>query len=299
MPAAISKNAIEARYLAFLETVTHVRAELHRYCARMTGSALDGEDIAQDALFEAYRKLDHFDDTRPLAPWLFGIAHHRCIDFLRRRKMAHGAEDPLFTPEATMPTEPSTAVGAAVELLVLALPPKERACVLLKEVFDYSLEEIAELVDSTVGGVKAALNRGRSKLPTSAVPVRSSPPPDPELREILRLYVERTNRRDWDGLRDLTSADARLRVADAFAGKLADSPYFSKYETWSVPWKLAEGEIDGELVAIVMRHDANEWTPYSLVRLHVTGQKIDCIVDYRYCRWMIPAAGSISVRAAS
>jgi RNA polymerase sigma-70 factor, ECF subfamily len=299
MPAAISKNAIEARYLAFLETVTHVRAELHRYCARMTGSALDGEDIAQDALFEAYRKLDHFDDTRPLAPWLFGIAHHRCIDFLRRRKMAQGAEDPLFTPEATMPTEPSTAVGVAVEHLVLALPPKERACVLLKEVFDYSLEEIAELVDSTVGGVKAALNRGRSKLPTSAVPVRSSPPPDPELREILRLYVERTNRRDWDGLRDLISADARLRVADAFAGKLADSPYFSKYETWSVPWKLAEGEVDGELVAIVMRHDANKWTPYSLVRLHVTGQQIDCIVDYRYCRWMIPAAGSISVRAAS
>jgi RNA polymerase sigma-70 factor (ECF subfamily) len=299
MPAAISKNAIEARYLAFLETVTHVRAELHRYCARMTGSALDGEDIAQDALFEAYRKLDHFDDTRPLAPWLFGIAHHRCIDFLRRREMAQGAEDALFTPEATMPTEPSTAVGAAVEHLVLALPPKERACVLLKEVFDYSLEEIAELVDSTVGGVKAALNRGRSKLPTSAVPVRPSPSPDPELREILRLYVERTNRRDWDGLRDLISADARLRVADAFAGKLANSPYFSKYETWSVPWKLAEGEVDGELVAIVMRHNANEWTPYSLVRLHVTGQQIDRIVDYRYCRWMIRAAGSISVRAAS
>ena len=49
---------------------------------------------------------------------------------------------------------------------MLTLPPKERACVLLKDVFDYSLEEIAELVDSTVGGVKAALNRGRSKLAT-------------------------------------------------------------------------------------------------------------------------------------
>ena len=47
---------------------------------------------------------------------------------------------------------------------MLALPPKERASVLLKDVFEYSLEEIADLVDSTVGGVKAALNRGRSKL---------------------------------------------------------------------------------------------------------------------------------------
>ena len=47
----------DARYRAFLETVTHLRGDLHRYCARMTGSALDGEDVMQESLFEAYRKL--------------------------------------------------------------------------------------------------------------------------------------------------------------------------------------------------------------------------------------------------
>jgi DNA-directed RNA polymerase specialized sigma24 family protein len=47
----------EDRYLAFLETITQVRPRLHRYCSRMTGSVLDGEDVVQDALFEAYRKL--------------------------------------------------------------------------------------------------------------------------------------------------------------------------------------------------------------------------------------------------
>jgi RNA polymerase sigma-70 factor (ECF subfamily) len=67
-------GALEARYLAFLETITHLRASLHRYCSRMTGSVLDGEDIVQEALFQAYRKLETFDDTRPLAPWLFRIA---------------------------------------------------------------------------------------------------------------------------------------------------------------------------------------------------------------------------------
>src|SRR5881396_2432247 len=77
----------EARYLAFLETVTHLRPKLHRYCARMTGSVLDGEDVVQEALFQAYRKLDTFDDVRPLAPWLFRIAHNQCIDFLRRREV--------------------------------------------------------------------------------------------------------------------------------------------------------------------------------------------------------------------
>src|SRR6185369_4375854 len=106
----------------------------------------------------------------------------------------------------------------AVEHLVLALPPKERACVLLKDVFDYSLEEIAELVDSTVGGVKAALNRGRSKLAPAPAPSTEARASNPELSRILHLYVDRFNRQDWDGLRELISADARLRVADRFAG---------------------------------------------------------------------------------
>src|SRR5262244_2855032 len=69
---------LEARYSAFLETITSLRPSLHRYCARMTGSVMDGEDIVQEALFEAYRKLDKFDDSRPLKPWLFRIAHNRC-----------------------------------------------------------------------------------------------------------------------------------------------------------------------------------------------------------------------------
>ena len=75
----------EDRYKAFLETISTLRPSLHRYCARMTGSVMDGEDVVQEALFEAYRKLDQFDDTRPLKPWLFRIAHNRCVDFLRKR----------------------------------------------------------------------------------------------------------------------------------------------------------------------------------------------------------------------
>jgi RNA polymerase sigma-70 factor, ECF subfamily len=77
-----TRGIFETRYLAFLEAVTHLRPSLHRYCSRMTGSVLDGEDLVQEALFQAYRKLDTFDGERPLAPWLFRIAHNRCIDFL-------------------------------------------------------------------------------------------------------------------------------------------------------------------------------------------------------------------------
>src|SRR5260221_14433391 len=96
-------GVFEARYLAFLETITPLRPSLHRYCARMTGSVLDGEDVVQEALFEAYRKLDQFDDRRPLAPWLFRIAHNRCIDFLRRRNVRNEVEVAVMKPDRVMP----------------------------------------------------------------------------------------------------------------------------------------------------------------------------------------------------
>ena len=54
-------------------TVTQLRPRLHRYCSRMTRSVMDGEDVVQDALFEAYRKLDLYDDSRPLAPYLLSF----------------------------------------------------------------------------------------------------------------------------------------------------------------------------------------------------------------------------------
>src|SRR6266508_4105035 len=101
-----ARGPFEARYLAFLETVGHLRPSLHRYCSRMTGSLLDGEDVVQDALFQAYRKLDTFDDTRPLGPWLFRIAHNRCIDFLRRREVRQEAEAEAATPDAVAPEKP-------------------------------------------------------------------------------------------------------------------------------------------------------------------------------------------------
>ena len=294
-----ASGPVDARYLAFLETISTLRPSMHRYCARMTGSVMDGEDVVQEALIEAYRKLDKYDESRPLKPWLFRIAHNRCIDFLRRRGVRDEAEAATTMPEAVSPTEPPTlGVGKAVEHLVASLPPKERACVLLKDVFDYSLEEIAELVDSTVGGVKAALNRARTKLAESSPQANSARNASPELKRIMKLYVDRFNRRDWDGVRELTSADARLNVAERFAGKFADAPYFFNYERWPWPWKLALGGVDGEPVVIVLRRGADTWTPHSAIRFEVVGQRIERIVDYIHCPWVISAATTVTVAKA-
>src|ERR1700722_18463155 len=115
----------EARHTAFLETIVHLRPRLHRYCARMTGSVLDGEDVMQEAVFEAYRKLDTYDDSRELKPWLFRIVPNRCIDFLRRRRAGAEPEAAVAGPASVSPVEAAgRKVDRAVERLVVKLPPK-------------------------------------------------------------------------------------------------------------------------------------------------------------------------------
>jgi len=116
--------------------------------------------------------------------------------------------------------------------------------------------------------------------------------------QLLRLYVERFNRRDWDGVRELASADARLRVADCFAGRLADSPYFLEYERPIISWRMALGTVDGETVVVILRDDASGATPFSVIRLDVVGSRIVRITDYIKSAWILEAAGSVTVEQA-
>jgi RNA polymerase sigma-70 factor, ECF subfamily len=299
-PLLYTVGLFDDRYRAFLETVVEVRPKLHRYCARMTGSVLDGEDVVQESLFEAYRKLDQYDESRPLTPWLFGIAHHRCLDFLRRRETRKNYESAVALPESYSPTLPQAlGIGQALERLVMHLPPMERACVLLKDVLDYTLVEIAELVGSTEGGVKSALSRGRSKL--AALPASPEPMlvPVPASNGLLLLYAERFNRRDWNGLRELTSADAQLRFPNGFMGRLDDSPYFSKCESAPLPWQMEPGELDGLPLLLRMQQQDGHWTLHSVIRLCFENGRVVRISDYYYCPWVLATAGFVSTGVSS
>jgi len=297
-PRLEPSGLFDVRYAAFLQTVAHLRERLHRYCARMTGSALDGEDVMQETLFEIYRKIEKIDDPGALRSWLFRTAHNRCVDFLRNQQTQRRAEANFAVDEIVLPAEPAgQGADRAIERLVIHLPPKERACILLKDVFDYSLEEIADLVGSTVGGVKAALSRGRAKL--AALPsqpiVRPEPWRDPQLSRLLNRYVELFNRRDWNGVRALTSADAQLRVSDCFRGPLSESPYFVEYEKGKANWKMAIGAVDDEIVLLVLHRGEGGWKPVYPVRIEAAGSIVNQISDYYACPWLIRAARSVVI----
>jgi RNA polymerase sigma-70 factor, ECF subfamily len=117
----------------------------------------------------------------------------------------------------------------------------------------------------------------------------------PDLTMLLKLYVERFNRRDWDGLRELISADARLQVADRFAGQLANSPYFGQYERLATPWRMAAGRVDGESVVLSLCQDKNTWIVQSFVRLAASKARVVDIVDYAHCPWVLSAASHVEI----
>jgi RNA polymerase sigma factor (sigma-70 family) len=197
----------------FLALVEGLRPERHRYCARMTGSVIDGEDIVQETLARAYYVLPELTEVPPLRPWLFRIAHNRALDHLRRydRRMGQtlelvpdsALETPTPDPEEALARD--EAVRAAVSRFV-ELPPSQRSCVILKDVLSHSLEEIAELLTLTVPAVKAALHRGRAQLRAQTDqpwPVGAASP------EVAR-YAALFNARDWDGVREMLADDVRL-----------------------------------------------------------------------------------------
>jgi len=167
--------------------------------------------------------------------------------------------------------------------------------VLLKDVFDYSLEEIADLVDSTVGGVKAALSRGRLKLASLPEPLPAVRATKPELTRLLHLYVERFNRRDWDGLKELISADAQLRVVDRFDGPLVGSNYFATYEHWPTPVRLVVGHVEGEPTVIIHIWNGNGWVPHSIVEIEFEESTITRVDDYYMCPWVLSIAASVDI----
>jgi RNA polymerase sigma-70 factor (ECF subfamily) len=195
-----------ANWQRFLETYEPLRSELYRYCRHLTRSPWDAEDLAQDTLARAYVTLAQ-SDREPPNPraWLFRVASNLWIDQIRKRR-----EVPGDIPEAVATVEPRAPREAAGTLLV-TLSPQERAAVVLKDVFGFSLEEAAEALTTTTGAIKSALHRGRGKLADkSATEPEATPVPG-----ALDAFVAAFHAGDLDRLTALLLDHAIVEVVGA------------------------------------------------------------------------------------
>lgn len=282
-------SEVQAGRQRFLALVADIRPDLHRYCARMTGSVSDGEDIVQETLARAYYALPEMDTLPPLRSWLFHIAHRRALDHLRRydRRMGRSLEDVAeVTSSDEIPEEVALrdeTVRAALSLF-LEIPPFPRSCVILKDVLGHSIDEIAVLLEQTTAAVKAALHRGRARLRELR---QATEPPGPAARgarlpsATVARYVALFNARDWEGVRALLADEVRLDLVSRSqrAGRRDVGGYVANYAK-SDDWSLALGWLgDREVVAAFRKGDVK---PSYFIELEVEGDRITSIRDFRY-----------------
>jgi len=276
-----------ARFLALVE---EVRPQLHRYCARMVGSVALGEDIVQDVLAHAYYESSELKELPAMRSWLFRIAHNRSLDHLRgyERRMSESLDDDFDLVDDHAPNPEDTlarkeAIGVAIARFV-DLPPAQRSCVILKDVLDHSLDEIAMLLELSLPSVKADLHRGREHLhklfdAPHAVPPRPASP-------VLARYVALFNARNWDGVRAMLADDVRLDLVsrERRSGRQNVSHYFTNYDK-VYDWRLAVGWLDGREVLAVFRNTGDMHLRY-FIELTVVNNRIASIHDFRYVSYI-------------
>jgi len=280
---------------AFDRLLGDLRPKLHRYCARMTGAAVDGEDVLQEALIKA---IDAFPTAEPvvnLEGWLFRIAHNAALDFLRRRarqEALRSDEDPemIIDPAAGMDNR---AIAAASLRTFMRLPVAQRSSVILMDVLGYSLEEISAFTDTGIPAIKAALHRGRARLRELAQEPEDLPLPvlaEPE-RSLLAAYVERFNARDFDALRRMLTDEVRLELVNKLRlnGRSEVGNYFHNYGGIN-DWQLVPGLVDRRPAVLVRAPDDPTAKPTYFILLAWAGDRVSGIRDFRFARYVTDGA---------
>jgi RNA polymerase sigma-70 factor (TIGR02960 family) len=226
---------------AFRELTEPYRRELQVHCYRMLGSFQDAEDALQDTLFTAWRGLGGFEGRASMRTWLYRIATNRCLDALRsasRRPakewdvplveppeptrlgevvwlqpfpdaLLEGAIDVPLGPEARY--EQTEAISLAFVTALQALPPRQVAVLILRDVLGFHANEVADMLDSTVESVNSALKRARASLQRRQPPAADrEPPPAPDSPAedaIVAKFVRAWESADLDALVALLTDD--------------------------------------------------------------------------------------------
>jgi RNA polymerase sigma-70 factor (ECF subfamily) len=282
-----SNNSVEGLLAA-------MRPRLHRYCARMTGSVIDGEDVVQEVCVKAIEAVRLGTPVENSQSWLFQIAHNASLDFLRRRKRRN--DEPLggildMTADPAASTDRNVAAAASLRLF-MELPALQRSSVILTDVLGYTVDEIGFVTGASVPAIKAALHRGRALLRSLARQAdRALPVLEDAERARLERYVACFNARDFDGIRDLLADEVRLDLVNRtrMNGRSQVAKYFGSYASVG-DWRLAPGLIDGRPAALVLDSRDGSASPAYFIVLQWAEGKLSSIRDFRYARYVIESA---------
>src|SRR3954464_9662842 len=202
---------------AFRALTAPHRRELEVHCYRMLGSLQDAEDALQDTLLAAWQGLGGFAERASIRTWLYRIATNRCLNARRaagRRPakewsvpdveppeptrlgeivwlqpfpdaLLEGALDVPLGPEARY--EQTESISLAFVTALQALPPRQLAVLILRDVLGFHASEVAEMLDASVDSVNSALKRARTGLERRRA---AEPPPAAGSPSESRLVAE-------------------------------------------------------------------------------------------------------------
>jgi RNA polymerase sigma-70 factor, ECF subfamily len=274
---------------SFDRLVAALRPSLHRYCARMTGSVIDGEDVVQEAVVKAIEALAQAGELANPERWLFRIAHNAALDLLRRRARREAAHSDLKPDMIADTTSADSALAAAASLRTfMQLSVAQRSSIILMDVLGYSLEEIGSVTDMSIPAIKAALHRGRARLREVAQEPDDRPPPslDASQRALLAAYVDRFNARDFDAVRDMLADEVRLELVTKrrMSGRHEVANYFNNYSRIA-DWRFVPGFVDGRPAILVFDPADPAASPAYFVLVRWAGDALAEIRDFRFARY--------------
>ena len=269
---------------AFERLVAPYRGELHAHCYRMLGSVQDAEDALQDALLGAWRGLPGFAGRSTVRVWLYRITTNVCLRLGRRRpkrllpldyrptsNSVHDLGEPVDEPVWLEPypdwrlERAATAVDPAaryelresVELAFVtalrALPARQRAVLILREVLAFSAAEVAAVLDTTVPSVNSALQRATKgltpRLPEETQQATLRTLGEDGRRELVEAFMVAWERADVPAIVDLLVRDARFTMPPLpawFSGRDAIGRFMHE-RMFATPWRLVPLWASGQL----------------------------------------------------
>jgi RNA polymerase sigma-70 factor (ECF subfamily) len=260
----------------------------------MTGSVISGEDVLQDALVKALAAIRREEPVEGSTGWIFRVAHNAAVDALRyaaRRETERLDEDfDMVDDRASELPDPQTLTMSVRTFM--RLPPLQRSSVILKDVLEYSIQEICDIVGGTVPSIKSALQRGRMRLREfAAEPPETLPPFDASTRMRLESYVERFNAQDFGAIRAMLADDVRLDLVNRaqLNGREAVGEYFHRYAA-AGGWRFAPGVVDGRAAILAIDAAEPDGRPAFFILLEWSDGAVVLIRDFLFARYVIDGA---------